>query len=139
MTRRYSDLIALPTFEERFKYLQLLGKVGDETFGFERYLNQVFYRSDEWKRIRDDVIIRDNGCDLAIPERSIMSKFIVIHHMNPVTLDDIREMSPNLINPEFLICTTDVTHRAIHYGDFNSLIRDPIVRTPNDTCPWRKQ
>ena len=119
--------------------MQLLGKVGDETFGFERYLNQVFYRSDEWKRIRDEVIIRDNGCDLAMQDRMITSRFIVIHHMNPITVQDIQEMTPRLADPEYLVCCTDMTHKAIHYGDFNSIMRDPIVRTPNDTSPWRKQ
>lgn len=138
MIRRYSDLIALPTFEERYKYLQLFGKVGADTFGFERYLNQVFYRSEKWKSIRREVIIRDNGCDLAMPDRSINGKFIVIHHMNPLTADDIENDSPFLTDPEFLICCTDMTHKAIHYGDFDSIAKDLIVRSPNDTCPWRK-
>lgn len=137
MTRRYSDLIALPTFEERYKYLQLLGKVGDETFGFERYLNQVFYRSDRWKAIRNQVIIRDNGCDLGITDRIITGRFVVIHHMNPITVEDIKTMSSFLVDPEFLICCSDATHKAIHYGDANLLIKDPVIRMPNDTCPWR--
>lgn len=134
--RTYSELITLPTFEERYKYLQLSGFVGEETFGFDRYLNQNFYRSQEWKRIRDFVIIRDNGCDLGIEDRTIYGK-IIIHHMNPINVKDIRDVSYYLLNPEYLICTTHQTHNAIHYGDDNLLVCNPIERTSNDTCPWK--
>ena len=134
--RTYSELITLSTFEERYKYLQLSSSIGEETFGFDRYLNQNFYRSKEWKRIRDFVIIRDNGCDLGVEGRTIYGK-IIIHHMNPIRTKDIRDVSDYLLNPEYLICTTHQTHNAIHYGDENLLVRNPIERTANDTCPWR--
>ena len=134
--RTYSELITLSTFEERYKYLQLSSSIGEETFGFDRYLNQNFYRSKEWKRIRDFVIIRDNGCDLGIDDRTIHGK-IIIHHMNPIRTKDIQDVSDYLLNPEYLICTTHQTHNAIHYGDENLLVRNPIERTANDTCPWR--
>ena len=134
--RTYSKLILLSTFEERYDYLQLKGFVGKDTFGFDRYLNQNFYRSPEWKRVRDFVIIRDNGCDLGIEDRSIHGT-IIIHHMNPISIDDIQNVSDSLLNPEYLICTTHQTHNAIHYGDENLLVRNPIERTANDTCPWR--
>lgn len=134
--RTYSELITIPTFEGRYKYLQLNGSVGKDTFGFDRYINQNFYGSQEWKKIRDIVIIRDYGCDLGIEGREIFSK-IIIHHMNPIYLDDIKNVSDYLINPEYLICTTHQTHNAIHYGDENLLLRDPIERRQNDTCPWK--
>ena len=134
--RTYLELITLSTFEERYKYLQLSSSIGEETFGFDRYLNQNFYRSKEWKRIRDFVIIRDNGCDLGVEDRTIHGK-IIIHHMNPIRTKDIRDVSDYLLNPEYLICTTHQTHNAIHYGDENLLVRNPIERTANDTCPWR--
>ena len=134
--RTYSELIKLPTFEERYAYLRLGGKVGEATFGFDRYLNQIFYKSDEWRSIRDEVIIRDNGCDLGIEGREIES-YILIHHMNPITKQDILDRSEFLLNPEYLICTIKNTHDAIHYGDENLLIKDPIVRRKYDTCPWR--
>lgn len=136
--RTYSELITLPTFEERYEYLRLDGIVCEETFGFDRYLNQEFYqRSQEWKRIRDQVIIRDQGCDLGIEGREIRGK-IIVHHMNPITKNDILTRSDFLLNPEYLICTLKSTHDAIHYGDENLLIKEPIIRTANDTCPWRK-
>ena len=135
--RTYSELITLPTFEERFKYLQLNGKVGEETFGFDRYLNQIFYNSEEWKSIRDFVIIRDGGCDLGIPDREIYTR-ILVHHMNPIRQEDILRRSKFLLDPEFLISTMKSTHDAIHYGDENLLILEPIERTQNDTCPWRR-
>lgn len=134
--RTYSELIKLPTFEERYAYLRLGGKVGEATFGFDRYLNQIFYKSDEWRSIRDEVIIRDNGCDLGIEGREIES-YILIHHMNPITKQDILDRSEFLLNPEYLICTIKNTHDAIHYGDENLLIKDPVVRRKYDTCPWR--
>ena len=136
--KTYSELISLPTFEERFRYLQLNGTVGKETFGFDRYINQNFYRSAAWKRVRDQVIVRDNGCDLAIDGRDIGHK-ILIHHMNPVTDRDILDLTDILLNPEFLICVSHRTHNAIHYGDENQLVKDPIVRTKNDTCPWKQK
>lgn len=135
--RTYSELILLPTFEERYRYLRLAGKVGQETFGFDRYLNQMFYKDPEWLAARDYVIIRDNGCDLAMPGREINSK-ILVHHMNPITKDDILKRSKFLLDPEYLICTIKNTHDAIHYGDENLLFKDPIERSKNDTCPWRR-
>ena len=135
--RTYSELITLPTFEERYRYLRLSGSVGADTFGFDRYLNQVFYRSRVWKDIRNYVIIRDNGCDLGVEGHEIYGK-IIIHHMNPITAEDIERESENLLDPEFLICTIHNTHNAIHYGDESLLINKPIVRTKNDTCPWKK-
>ena len=136
--RTYSELITLPTFEERYEYLRLDGTVCEETFGFDRYLNQEFYqRSQEWKRIRDYVIIRDQGCDLGIEGREIIGK-IIVHHMNPITKDDILKRTKFLLDPEYLICTLKSTHDAIHYGDENLLMKGPVERTANDTCPWRK-
>ena len=135
--RSYTELSQLETFEERFQYLQLNGVVGRDTFGFDRYLNQVFYRSQRWKKVRDEVIIRDNGCDLGVEGYAIYGR-IIIHHMNPITLEDIEHESVNLLNPEFLICTTHITHNAIHYGDESLLITAPIERTKFDTCPWRR-
>lgn len=134
--RTYSELILLPTFEERFKYLQLNGRVGDDTFGFDRYINQNFYRSAEWKRIRDLVIMRDNGCDLALEGYEIYGR-ILIHHMNPITVKDVELSTEYLMNPEYLICVTHNTHNAIHYGDEKLINKGPIVRTKNDTCPWK--
>ena len=135
--RTYSDLIQLPTFEERFRYLQLNSSVGKETFGFDRYLNQNFYRSVEWKRIRDKVIIRDNGCDLGIEDRLIYGR-VIIHHMNPVTDRDIIDLTSFLLNPEYLICVSHNTHNAIHYGNEDLLMKGPVIRTKNDTCPWKQ-
>ena len=135
--RTYSELITLPTFEERFKYLQLGGKVGEDSFGHDRYLKQMFYTSDEWRRIRRDVIVRDNGCDLGIQDREIHG-LIIIHHMNPITIEDIINRSEFLLNPEYLISTVKNTHDAIHFSDERILITDPIERRPNDTCPWKR-
>ena len=135
--RTYSELIALPTFEERYRYLRLDGRVGQETFGFDRWLNQKFYKDPEWLRVRDLVIIRDNGCDLGIEGREIHGR-ILIHHMNPITTEDIVKRSRYLLDPEYLICTVKRTHDAIHYGDENLLTLNPIVRTKNDTCPWKR-
>ena len=138
MIRTYSELITFPTFEERYRYLRLDGKVGEDTFGFDRWLNQSFYNNDrEWRAIRDKVIVRDNGCDLGIPDREIHSR-IIVHHMNPITKDDILYRSAFLLNPEYLICTVKNTHDAIHYGDEELLVKVPIERTRNDTCPWRR-
>ena len=134
--RTYSKLITLPTFEDRFEYLRLDGRVGEETFGFDRYLNQKFYKTPEWLKVRDEVIIRDFGCDLGIEGREIYGR-ILIHHMNPITMDDIVHRTKYLLDPEYLITTVKNTHDAIHFGDGSLLVTDPIERTKNDTCPWR--
>jgi hypothetical protein len=134
--RTYSELITLPTFEERYRYLRLTGRVGEDTFGFDRYLNQILYHSKEWKDIRDYVIIRDNGCDLAMEGYEIPGK-VLIHHMNPITAKDIERRSDFLLNPEYLITTVLSTHNAIHYGDENLLPRLPKERSMHDTCPWK--
>lgn len=135
--KTYSELIKIPTFEERFQYLKLSGVVGKETFGFDRYLNQNFYRSAAWKRVRDQVIVRDNGCDLGIEDRIIYGK-ILIHHMNPINDKDILNLTDILLNPEYLICVSHITHNAIHYSDENLLANEPVVRFMNDTCPWKR-
>ena len=135
--RTYSELSKLSTFEERYEYLRIGGSVGRETFGFDRYLNQVFYTSQRWRNVRDEVIIRDNACDLGIEGRDILGR-IIIHHLNPLTLEDIVNETEYLLDPEFLICTMLSTHNAIHYGDKSLLILDPIERSKNDTCPWRR-
>ena len=137
MLRTYSELSRLQTFRERFEYLRLDGIVGAETFGFDRYLNQVFYNSYEWKAVRKTVIIRDNGCDLGMDGYDIHGK-IIVHHMNPFSIDDVLHRKEELLNPEFLISTVLNTHNAIHYGDESLLPSTPIVRTKNDMCPWRK-
>lgn len=134
--RCYSELSRLATYEERFEYLRLDGKVGESTFGYDRYLNQVFYKSREWKSIKDHVIVRDNACDLGVEGYEIYGR-VLIHHLNPITVKDIENMSGFLLDPEYLISTTLATHNAIHYGDESLLIRGPIVRMPNDTCPWK--
>ena len=135
--RTYSELIILPTFEDRYEYLKLNGKIGEETFGFDRYINQQLYqRSQKWKSVRDKVIIRDNGCDLSMEGYETWGK-IIIHHMNPITTEDIERESDFVFNPEYLISTSLNTHNAIHYGDENLLIKAPIERTKYDTCPWR--
>lgn len=136
MIRTYQELKTFSTFEERFKYLKLYGKVGQDTFGFDRIFNQMFYRSKEWKQLRNDIIVRDLGCDLGIEGREILNS-PVIHHMNPISIDDIRNSTEFLLNPNYLITVTSNTHRAIHYGDESMLILDPIDRHPNDTCPWK--
>lgn len=135
--RTYSELITFTTFNERFEYLKIGGKVGEVTFGYDRWLNQLFYKDPEWIKVRDCVIIRDNGCDLGISGREILSR-IIIHHMNPITKDDIIRRSDFLLNPEYLITTMKRTHDAIHYGDEQLLLLDPVERHPNDTCPWRR-
>lgn len=135
--RTYSELITLPTFEERFQYLKLDQRIGEDTFGFDRYFNQALYSSPEWKKVRRDVIVRDEGCDLAIADREIFGR-IIVHHMNPISLEDIENHNPDIFNPEYLITTFKTTHDAIHFGDESILIEsEPLVRTKNDTCPWR--
>ena len=135
--KTYDELIKLPTFEERFEYLKIGGRVGVETFGYDRYLNQIFYKSDEWKSIRNYVITRDNGCDLGVPGREIAGNRILVHHINPITKEDILNRSEFLLDPKYLITTVKLTHDAIHYGDESLLMKDPIERSKNDTCPWR--
>ena len=136
--RTYSELILLPTFEERYRYLRLGGQVGIETFGYDRWLNQNFYqRDEEWLAVRDFVIDRDNGCDLAMIDRPINTR-VIVHHMNPITKDDILRRTKWLLDPEYLISTIKGTHDAIHYGDESSLILNPIERRPFDTCPWKR-
>ena len=136
MFRTYSELRKLNTFKERYDYLRLYGRVGKETFGFDRYLNQIIYKLPEWKLVRDKVIVRDCGCDLGIEGYEIGEK-ILVHHMNPINMDDIINHSQDIFNPEYLICVSHQTHNAIHYGDESQLILDPIERSPNDTCPWK--
>lgn len=136
--RTYSELITIPTYIERFNYLKLDGRVGADTFGFDRYLNQKLYQKDpRWKEVRDFVIIRDNGCDLGVEGYEIFGK-IMVHHMNPVTAEDILYDRDWLYDPEFLISTAHLTHNAIHYGNASLLVTEPIVRTKNDTCPWKR-
>lgn len=136
MIRTYSELRKLNTFKERYDYLRLYGRVGKETFGFDRYLNQIIYKLPEWKSVRDKVIVRDCGCDLGMEGYEIGEK-ILVHHMNPITMDDIINHNQDIFNPEYLICVSHQTHNAIHYGDESQLILDPIERSPNDTCPWK--
>lgn len=136
MMRTYKELIEFKTFKERFDYLKLNGMVGNDTFGFDRWLNQRFYKSAEWKHIRNFVILRDNGCDLGLAGNDISGK-ILIHHMNPISIDDIENRSDFLLNPDYLICVSHNTHNAIHYGDSDLLLKVPLQRTKNDTCPWK--
>ena len=134
--RTYSELITFDSYEDRFNYLRLDGLIGETTFGFDRYLNQIFYKSPEWKRTRDIIIVRDKGCDLGVEGYEIRGK-ILIHHINPITLEDIRNRSYKLFDPENLITTVMMTHNAIHYGDDSLLVKAPVERKPNDTCPWK--
>lgn len=138
MIKTYSELITIPTFKERFEYLKLSGKVGEMTFGYDRYLNQIFYKSPEWLEVRDYVILRDNGCDLAMEGHEIRTR-ILVHHINPITKDDIAKRSSILFDPENLVCTIKNTHDAIHFSDASILIDEPIIRTKYDTCPWRHE
>lgn len=133
--KTYSELIQLKTFEERFYYLKLNGSVGEETFGFDRYLNQVLYRSQRWKSIRNRIIVRDNACDLGVEGFEVPGR-IIVHHMNPLLIKDIVQETEFLLDPEYLICVSHNTHNAIHYGDESLLITAPIERLPNDTCLW---
>ena len=135
--RRYSELIRFHTFEERFKYLMLKGQVGKETFGFDRYINQRFYHSEEWSQVKNRVIARDLGRDLGIEGYDIYGR-IYVHHMNPILVRDIEECSEYLMDPEYLITTTFATHNAIHYGDESFVILSPKERSPNDMCPWKR-
>lgn len=134
--KRYSKLIQLPTFEERFNYLMLNGHVGFDTFGWDRYMNQMFYKSKEWELIRHEIIARDYGCDLGIRGRDIF-RGLIIHHINPITPEDIKLGSKKLLDPENLITVSNNTHQAIHYGNVDSIVKDPVERFANDTCPWK--
>lgn len=136
MIRTYSELRRLTTFEERYQYLRLFGKVGESTFGFDRYLNQIFYKSSRWLRARDRIIIRDNGCDLGIKGYEIHG-IIIAHHINQITIEDVEMDRDELYDPEFLICTSIMTHKAVHFGDEKLLPKLPVIRKKNDTCPWR--
>ena len=133
--KTYSELIRLPTFEERFSYLVMHGTVGKDTFGSDRYFNQKFYKSGEWRRVRDQVIVRDNACDLGVKGREIVGP-VIIHHMNPIAKEDVVAHSLDIINPEYLICTSFETHNAIHYG-IETPAKELTERRANDTCPWR--
>ena len=135
--KTYSELIRLPTFEERFEYLKLKSFVGKETFGYDRYINQQFYKSPRWIRLREEIILRDQGLDLACEGFEIYGR-IIIHHMNPISLDDILSDTEYLMNPEYLISVSNNTHQAIHYGDIDIVPVLPKERTPNDTCPWKR-
>lgn len=138
MIKTYSELIQLPTFKERFGYLKLSGSVGKATFGYDRYLNQNFYKSHEWKSLRNRIIVRDNGCEMGLDDYEIKGR-IFIHHMNPIVDDDIVNVSDYLMNPEYLICVSHDVHNAIHYGNDDILrVKDYIPRRPNDTCPWKE-
>ena len=136
LNKSYSEMMKLKTFEERLNYLKLDGVVGVSTFGYDRYLNQVFYRSPEWKSIRNKVILRDNGCDLAFPDKYIVGK-ILIHHIVPITKEDIINRSPKIFDLDNLVCVSKVTHDAIHYNLDDAFLLDPIARTKDDTCPWK--
>lgn len=135
--KTYSELINIQTFEERFKYLSLNGRVGESTFGSKRYLNQILYKTEEWLSVRDSIIIRDEGCDLGIPGREIRGR-VLVHHINPITIDDVINRNRKVFDPENLITISHMTHEAVHYGNENLLIKDPITRSKNDTCPWKK-
>lgn len=138
LIRTYSELITLPTFEERYRYLKLKGAVGRETFGGDRYANQALYTSREWKSFRNKIILRDNGCDLAMSDREIFG-YIIIHHLTPITMEDIVSRSPKIFDPDNVICVSLDTHNAIHYGDEKLLVpTNPTERCPNDTCPWKE-
>lgn len=139
MIRTYTELLQIPTFEERYEYLRIGGAVGEDTFGYDRWINQDFYRSTEWRKFRRQIIARDLGCDLACKDRPFLNgELVVIHHMNPIDKNDIIHSTEFLMDPEYVIATSDNTHRAIHYGDQSLLkVFEPIVRHPNDMVPWR--
>lgn len=134
--KTYSEMLTFPTLEERFRYLQLKGSVGKDTFGYDRYLNQILYHSNEWKSFRNGIIIRDNGCDLACEGHEI-HKRILVHHIDPITVEDVLNRNPKVFDPENVVCVSHMTHNAIHYGDEHLLITAPVERSQNDTCPWR--
>lgn len=134
--KSYSELMSLPTFTERYQYLRIGSKIGEATFGYDRYLNQILYTSREWRRFRDQIIVRDNGCDLGCLDRELRER-IIVHHINPITVEDVINRNPMVFDPENVICVSHNTHEAIHYGDEDLLVKNPIERKPNDTCPWR--
>ena len=135
--KTYSELIKIPTFEDRYRYCRIGGTVGEDTFGFDRYLNQMFYKTKEWRDFRRDMIVRDMGCDLGIEDREI-GGLIILHHIEPINQDDIlRKRIEVLMNPDNVICVSFNTHNAIHYGDESLLITDLVERSKNDTCPWK--
>ncbi len=136
--RTYAELKQLETFMERFRYLKLEGTIGEETFGFDRYLNQVFYTSQEWRHVRDIVVVRDNGNDLGVNGFAISKRNLIVHHMNPIRVEDILERKGTILDPEYLICVSRATHQAIHYGNLDLLPKELVERKPNDTCPWKK-
>ena len=135
--RCYKELSRIESYEERFRYLKLVGQVGESTFGFDRYLNQIVYSSKRWKQVRNAVIIRDEGRDMGVEGYEIQGR-IVIHHMNPISVEDVEKDSDFIYDPEFLICVSPITHNAIHYGDESLLPKGPVDRFPNDMCPWRR-
>lgn len=136
LLKSYRNLILLPTILDRFEYLRIKANVGDSTFGFDRFINQDFYQSREWRQVRMKVIARDEGCDLGVPEYPIGGK-VIIHHINPITAEDIENASDLLFDLDNLICVSESTHNAIHFGDETLLPAEPIIRMPGDTCPWR--
>lgn len=136
--RTYTEVSRISDYYERFRYLQVRSHIGVSTFGWERYLNQILYQSTRWRKLRNQIIIRDEGCDLAHPDYEIPDGVrIVIHHLNPITPEQVEVEDESIFDPEFLICTTDITHKAIHYGDEDLLPKLPIERRPGDMCPWR--
>lgn len=137
MKLSYRELMRIPTFKERYEYLRIGGVVGQSTFGSDRYLNQMLYTSHEWRRFRNDIIIRDDGCDMALPGMQIIGYMIIVHHINPLTVEDVENRNPVIFDPDNVVCVTERTHRAIHYGDASLLPEIPIIRTKNDTCPWK--
>lgn len=134
--KSYRNLILLPTFEERYNYLKIQGNVGESTFGFDRYLNQQFYTSKEWRQFRYRIIARDEGSDLGLIDYPITGR-VIIHHINPLTVEDFENSTDALFDPDNVICVSEITHEAIHYGDESLLPSGPLIRTPNDTIPWR--
>lgn len=137
ITKSYSELITIQDYLDRYFYLKIGGRVGAETFGYDRYLNQILYTSDEWRNFRRDIIIRDNGCDMA-HEDYTLDKGIIVHHINPITVEDVLNRDPKVFDPENVVCVALLTHNAIHYGDASLLVLPPIERSKNDTCPWRR-
>ena len=136
MMKSYTELIAIPDYLDRFNYLKMQGAIGERTFGGYRYLNQQLYQSDEWKKVRREIILRDDGCDLGHPDHPLFSE-VLIHHINPISVEDVLERHPRVFDLDNLICCSHRTHNAIHYGDDKQLVTGPIIRAPNDTCPWR--
>ena len=137
MSKTYSELIQIPDYYDRFRYLMIGGTVGEDTFGSRRYLNQAFYRSKEWKQFRSHIITRDFGCDLGAEGHEILGELIIVHHLNPITIDDLIHGRSCLLDPENAVCTAELTHKAVHFGDETLLPQPFIERRPNDTCPWR--